>query len=270
MSPRAIAEQITRTIALLGILGCGEGTPEAALSVEGEAPLAACDQLDGVVSPGELSFTPGLTVRYAVQKPHDALGGLIGDPATGQARWDFSQTDFDRLVDVTTRRVEGLWFADAAPDALILGFADAGGAESHLLLRPTERALEILGVASVTTNEQLFIYDAPIPFLRFPMDAQSAWRASASPAEGSLWLDYDLASAGIVDRYTVEVIGGGSLALPSMEIGDVLAISLTLSRQLRDQAPWIAQETYLIHECLGTVARRTEPDGPWWVVWYPR
>jgi len=251
------------------LLACGEGTPEAALNIEGEPPVVACEQIDGVVSPGELHFTPGLSVRYVVQKPDEILNPT-GDLAAGQGLWDFSRVDFDHFSEVQTQRVEGLWFASTVPNALILGFAEAGSAETHLLLNPTERALEILGIASVEPEEQLFLYDTPIPFLRFPMDLQSAWSASARPGEGSFWKGNDLASAGIVDHYEIAVVGGGSLALPAMKIGGILALSLRLSRQLRDQEPWILHETYLIHECLGTVARRTEPNGPWWVVWYPR
>ena len=75
----------------------------------------------------------------------------------------------------------------------------------------------------------------------------------------------------------------GTLQLPGMAIDNVLQLDLQLDRALykwtADGTPappedndvvWSATQTYLVHECLGTVGLYNAADDSWLVVWYPQ
>ena len=268
---------LTRLVLLLALLwallcaSCGDGTPPTALPDGGMPPLPSCSgNNDGVISPGELDFTPGRVAPYAVQAEGDPPVTPRGDPAGGDGLWDFSAVVFDRLLEVPMRDPAGQWYADIAREAnLALPLLPQEGSvgPGYLLLVSRDREVSILGYASVEPDEALIIYDQPAPFMLFPMELGDGWSATVRPTSGSAIEGIPLDQ--VVDEYRIEVDGRGSLRLPGVEIHKVLRLSLTLERRLRDLEPLVLRETYLVHECLGTVARRRVPDGGWWVVWYP-
>lgn len=270
---------ISLALAANGLAGCSDGTPADALPTEGITYLPACSgDNDGVIDIGELHFTPGLLAPYAVQRADAAPVQAGGDPAGGSGLWDFTSTEFEGLEQVPTLSPAGFWYADAAPDAnLVIPLNAPGAPPSHLLLHNSAEALDILGVASVAPDTLFLRYTAPVPFMRFPMALGDARSATVGPADGFVFEGKPIAPetyGDSADTYTIEVSGRGALRLPGMQISNVLALSLRLDRfienPLTGDTTTTAEQTYLVHECLGTVAVRSGPDGPWRVVWYPR
>ena len=252
------------------LVGCGDGTPVEAWPVEGISFIPVCSgENDGVIAPGELNFRPGVSAPYAVQGPGDAPISPRGDPAAGEGVWDFTEATFADLQEVVTLDPRDFWYADAAPSATI-ALRYGGGPEigpGHLVLRAERDQLAVLGAASVEPDTLLLIYDRPVPMMRFPLALGDAWTATVKPTPESAWQGRSVEQ--VVDAYRFAVTGRGTLRLPGMEIDNVLHLEMTLERTVLDLEPVSTTETFLWHECLGTVARRTEPDGEWWVVWYP-
>lgn len=274
-----IARALGLTLTLSGLAACSGGTPAEALPTEGITYLPACSgDNNGVISVGELHFTPGLLAPYAVQRANSAPVQAGGDPSKGTGVWDFSQTQFEGLEELPTLSPAGFWYADAAPDAnLVIPLNVSGAPPSHLLLRNTPEAVDILGVASVEPDQLFLQYTAAVPFMRFPMALGDARSATVAPADGFIFEGQPLAPetyGDSNDTYTIEVGGRGALRLPGMQIDNVLALSLRLERfienPLTGDTTTTAEQTYLVHECLGTVAVRSGPAGPWRVIWYPR
>ncbi|MBM4320530.1 MAG: hypothetical protein FJ125_11365 [Deltaproteobacteria bacterium] len=257
--------------------GCADHTPAGALPGEGFPPVPACSgDNDGVVDPGELDFTPGRVAPYAVQAEGQPPVEDRGDAASGAGSWDFSATGFDRLEQVPLLDPRRQWYAEQLPTAslaLLLSGGDPAAAEpspppSHLLLHAEPTALSIVGVASVEPERLLLIYAKPVPLMRFPLALGQRWLATTGFAAGSVLEGIPLAAA-LEDGYTLAVDGRGTMRLPGMWIEQVLRLSVRLERRLQGRTVWQSTETYLMHECLGTVAHRNGPADPWWVVWYP-
>ena len=265
---------IVPQLALLACLaGCGDGTPDNALPTAGRLVAPSCTaNNDGVIDTTELVFSPGLTVPYAVQ----AGTGLnvTGDPAAGTAEWRFDQLNFGGLVEVPTLDPQDTWYADAAPEAdfgLTLDLGTAGTPRpGHLLLQTGEDAVSIVGVASVAQDDVLLLYDTPVPFLRFPLALGAHWGATTGVQANSKWtgIPQDVLD-GLNDTYAFEVVGRGRMVMDGMSLDNVLEVSMSLSRPLASGGVFSARETFFLHECLGVVARRAEPGGAVWVVWYP-
>lgn len=274
-----------RIVALVSMAswGCGEGTPADALPIRGVTFLPACSgDNDGEIAAGELHFTPGVTAPYAVQRADDTPVQAKGDAAAGEAVWDFSQTRFEGLEEVETLSPASFWYADRVPEAnLALPLAARGGdgadVPSHLILRATAERVQIVGVASEAEGRQFLRYTTPAPFMQFPMALGDAYSATVT-LDGEVLFDGAALSpevlAGATDAYTIDVGGRGTLRLPGMSIDNVLALSLRLDRHVIDPLSGprttTSEQTYLIHECLGTVAVRAGEAGPWRVIWYPR
>lgn len=271
MTPRARA-LAPWTLALTGLAACGDGTPAGALPAEGVAFLPECSgNNDGVISEGELRFTPGVVAPYAVQADGDPSVEPSGDLAAGRGLWDFTRARFKGLEDTETLSPRDFWYSDLAPRAnLAIPIAVAGAPPGHLLLRDDGPLLDIVGVASVEPELQVLLYSAGVPFMQFPMQLGDARSVTVTLAEGSRWQGLALDGLGVSDTYEIAVAGAGTLRMPGLEIAHVLALTLRLNRNIPDQPETTSGQTYLVHECLGTVAVRSEPAGPWRVVWYPR
>lgn len=273
---RLLCVSVRRSLPMAALtFACSDGTPAAALPTEGVAFVPACSgDNDGLIDVGELSFTPGVTAPYAVQRTGDTAVEVAGDAAAGSGLWDFSHARFEGLVEVPTLSPAGLWYADDFPTAnLSIPFEAPGAPPGHLVLRATPEVLSILGVASVEPEQQRLVYSAGVPFMQFPMAVGDARSSAVTLAAGSVWQGYALDTLGVTDTYTMEVTGRGRLKLPGMSIDNVLALRLALDRHVPDQADSAdkhAEQTYLIHECLGTVAVRAAAGGPWRVIWYPQ
>ncbi len=276
----AVGAWLTGALATLLLLGgCVDGTPAAAWPGEGVPPLPTCrGDNDGVIAAGELDFTPGRRAPYAlVASPGPPVAGL---PEAGGLRlWDFRDATFDSVHEVPLLDPAGLWCADRLAGgtvALPFGPDEAPPDEreavpSLLVLAATGMAVDILGVASVQPELLLLAYDRAVPFLRFPLVRGARWQAEVAPAPGSRLGSLDLAELALVDAYRVELAGQGRLTLPGMSLDNVLQLDLRLTRRLGDEgATWESRQTYLVHECLGTVALRSEADEVWWVIWYPQ
>ena len=259
----------------LAFASCGgEATPPEARAREGQPPLPSCSgDNNGIIEPGELDFSPGRSVPYAVQGEGDRPVAPQGDPALGKGLWDFRDATFDRLEEVPMLDPRDLWCADRVPGAsLALRFVpeEEGLDPAYMIMRAGEDELEILAVASVEPEDQLLLYDRAVALMRFPMELGQSWSAAVSPVEGSFFNEiHDLDKLGIEHRYSFQVTGQGTLHLPGLSIENVLELTMTLEQTLQDDLLRTRTETYLVHECLGTVARRTGASGPWWVVWYP-
>lgn len=274
-SPRPTTLLVTLSwlTAACGLVGCSEGTPVEALPGAGRRPVPECSgNNDGVISVGELDFSPGGAAPYAVQPASAASVEPTGDPGAGAGVWDFREAAFDHLQEVPLQDPATSWYGEVAHSATLsmpLSTTNDGTTDAYLILRATDEALLILGAASPEAADFLLLYDAPLPMLRFPLRQGDRWTQRVAAAPGSVWQDIDLEAAGLVDHYTLSVRGRGSLLLPGMSIDNVLWVQMTLARTLPGQPALEVTETFLVHECLGTVARRSEPGGPWWVVWYP-
>ncbi len=253
--------------------GCSEGTPVQALPGAGRRPVPTCSgDNDGRVAVGELDFSPGGAAPYAVQPASAESVEPSGAPEEGRGVWDFRGATFDHLQEVPLQDPAGSWYGELAFRATLampLSTTNDGTTDAYLILRATEEALLILGAASPEPDEFLLLYDDEVPMLRFPLAEGDRWTQRVGAAPGSTWQDIDLEAAGLVDQYSLEVRGRGRLLLPGMFIDNVLWVQMTLDRSVPGQPDLQVTETFLVHECLGTVARRSEPGGPWWVVWYP-
>ena len=256
-------------LAAAGLSACSSGTPADALPTAGVTYLPECSgDNDGVIAPGELHFVPGLKAPYALQRADDTPVEVSGPPDA--AAWDFTHARFEGLEELPTLSPAGYWYADAFPEAnLVIPFDAPGAPPGHLLLRNTPEVLSILGVASIEPEKQLLHYTAPVPFMQFPMALGDARSAAVGLAPGSVWQGLALDDLGVLDTYTLTVDARGVLSLPGMSIDNVLALTLEMERTVPDQPTTVAEQTYLVHECLGTVGVRSGA-GPWRIVWYPR
>lgn len=259
-------------LALALTTACSDGTPASAQPTDGVAFLPACSgDNDGVIAFGELHFTPGVVAPYAVQADGDPSVEPSGDAAAGRAVWDFTRARFKGLEDTATLSPRDFWYADRAPRAnLAIPLSVPGAPPGHLLLRDDGPLLDILGVASVEPDLQFLLYSAGVPFMQFPMQRGDARSATVTLAPGSEWQGLALDTLGVEDTYDIAVAGSGTLKMPGLTIDNVLALTLQLTRRIPDRADTVSGQTYLVHECLGTVAVRAEPAGPWRVIWYPR
>ncbi len=259
---------------LLLLGGCGEGgTPAAALPVAGQPLPPDCrGKNDGVVDPGELDFSAGRSAPYAVQAAGSAQPLRSGDASQGDAVWDFRPLTFERVAELPLLDPAGAWYASVSPEANLampVSVDEPEGERTLLLLQGSDTGLTVLGAASEASDQLLLLYDRAVPMMRFPLRPGMSWSAEVRPLPGSVWEAVDVDELGLVDRYDFELRGSGSLVLPGLRLDRVLELRMVLERSVHGQPPLRLEETFLIHECLGTVARHSEPDGAWWVIWYP-
>ncbi len=263
-----VAETTVTLAALLAVLlaagatACGENQthPDRA-SYDGGAlqPLACIPNLDGEISRAELGAAIGVPARYLVSppgvaRPVNQAGSVDG---AGKKIWDWA-SDYadDQAVTIVASAPAGKWYADRFPGAQFVSPFDAGG-RIEGVYSEDDAAIYLLGLASSVEKpgdgQTLYVYDAPVPIIRFPLAPGKTWTSVGTTKNQVL---RGLPFAG-KDTYEVTVDAAGQLALPDITFTQAIRTRTKLTVEPTVGATTTSFQTSYFFECFGEVARAT-------------
>ncbi len=249
-------------LALVGLAACGDNQthPDRATYDAGPAqPLSCVPNLDGKIDRSELGAAIGVPARYlvspvGVSRTVNQSGGV---DAAGHKTWDFS-TDYadDQAATISASAPTGKWYADKFPGAQFVSPFDAGGAVDAVYSED-DTAIYLLGLASSIQNpadgQTLYVYDAPVPFLRFPLAPGKTWTSVGTTKNQML---RGLPFAG-KDTYEVTVDSEGQMILPDVTFTQAIRVRTKITIEPTVGATTAQFQTSWFFECFGEVARAT-------------
>ncbi len=247
---------------LLGLVACGDNQthPDRATYDAGSQQALSCvPNLDGKIDRSELGAAIGVPARYLVS-PNGVtravnLAGSVD--AAGHKIWDWSN-DYadDQASTVVASAPAGKWYEAKFPGAQFVSPFDPGGA-IEAVYAEDDTAIYLLGLASATPNppdgQTLYVYEAPVPFLRFPLSPGKAWKSIGTTKNQVL---RGLPFAG-KDTYEVTVDAEGKLALPDVTFTQSIRVRTKLTVEPTVGATTTQFQTSYFFECFGEVARAT-------------
>ncbi len=269
-APSAIAIAIA-TVLLLALPGCGDnmthGIQHRPYDGGAALPLACLPNLDGVIDSYELAptldndasyiVTPPLP-RDATEGPHVNTAGAVD--GRGKRVWDWSADDPSLLVaKLRAAPLLEQWYANDFPGGQFALPADLSG-ELDAVYSHDEAALRLHGVASHEPDppqgRTLMVYEAPIDFLRFPLQLGKQWTQTGEVRNGTL---QGLHPWSQDDEYEVEVDLAGELRLPDFTFSQVLRVAtrVTVSPKAGTIQGYSQRQVSFVFECMGEVARAT-------------
>ncbi len=257
------------------LTGCAPVQEPQRPSDQGQEPLPAAlcvGDGDGVLSADEVP-----AVDLALQIKSSFLVAPSGTVLPAGWNDDGFDLGLDRLptqagsdlVFSGPEALEGAWFADRFPDGEWQAVLDFSTGTRGVFARQ-EDAVLLLGIASSEPDDVAVRYTPPVPLFVLPMADGDSWEVAADAtgiADGTTWPE-DLGANGVVSlvhRWSFSVDGGGLASLPGADL-PVLRLRLVLRTEAYNSIAGLfaadAQRvTFLVAECLGTVARmRSGPD----------
>jgi hypothetical protein len=224
--------------------------------------LSCIPNLDGTIDASELQAAFGAGASYLISpQGTDRTVDLVGAVVDGQRRWDLSldYADDTRAV-LSATPITGKWYASSFPTADFTAPFDA----AHTLdgvYRHDDAALWLLGLASVEENpaegKTLFVYDTPIPIVRFPLSAGANWVASGTITNGTI---KGLPYAG-KDVYEIEDEETGTLVLHDLTFQQAHKLRTHVTVSPSVGTPTSQRQVSFFAECFGEVARATSKPG---------
>ena len=247
-------------VAVLAACGENQTHPDRASYDAGpEQPLSCVPNLDGQIVRGELGAAIGVPARYLVSPTGVArtvnLNGSVD--AAGHKIWNWS-ADYadDQAATIVASAPAGKWYADKFPGAQFVSPFDAGGA-IEAVYSEDDSAIYLLGLASAQQSpadgQTLYVYDAPVPFLRFPLAAGKSWTSVGATKNQVL---RGLPFAG-KDTYEVTVDAAGQLVLPDLTFTQALRVRTKITIEATVGATTTQFQDSYFFECFGEVARAT-------------
>lgn len=259
----------------LVLAGCAPGASPPPPPDQGQEALPAARCVgngDGILSPDEV---PAVDLSLGIQSSF-----LVAPSGTDlPAGWQDEGFDLslDRLPTQPASELafsgpeslDGAWFADRFPAGEWQAVLDFSTGSRGVFARQ-EDAVLLLGVASTTVDGAALTYDPPVPLFDLPMTDGDSWEVAAAAegiADGATWPE-DLGASGVVSlvhRWSFDVDGVGVATLPGADL-PVQRLRLVLRTEAYNSiaglfAADVQRVTFLVAECLGTVARaRSEPD----------
>ena len=219
---------------LLCVAACGENQTHPDRAVYDAGPPAALPcvpNLDGQIDRSELGAAIGVPARYLVspsgqERPVNLVGTTDAD---GHRVWDWS-TDFasDQAATLTASAPGGKWYADHFPGAQFVSPFDPGDTV-EAIYSEDDSAIYLLGLASTNPNppegQTLYAYDAPVPFLRFPIQPGKTWKSVGTTKNQML---RGIPYAG-TDTYEVSVDAAGQMVLPDVTFTQAMRVRTKLT-----------------------------------------
>jgi hypothetical protein len=228
----------------------------------GTGSLPCVPNLDGTIDATELQAAFGAGANYLVSPAGiDRNVDLVGAVVGGQRRWELS-LDYadDALVTLGASPLTGKWYASSFPTADFTAPFDAGKTLDGVY-RHDDAALWLLGLASVDENptegKTLFVYDTPIPIVRFPLTAGANWVAAGTITNGTI---KGLPYAG-KDVYEIEDEETGTLVVPAFTLTQAHKVRTHVTVSPAVGTPTSQRQVSFFYECLGEVARATSKPG---------
>lgn len=247
-------------LAVLAACGPNQTHPERQPYVApSQAPLPCEPNLDGRITPDELSAAVGIPVNLLVSPAGETrtvdVVGTVDD--TGARRWDWSVDHADdQVATVSAGAPDAYWFSTAFPKAQFVAPMDAGGTLLAVYMKDTE-ALWLLGLASVkdapASEKTLLVYENPVGLYRFPLQPGLEWVTVGKISNGTI---RGLPYAG-QDTYSVKVDAAGRLELPSFVFTQVLRARTHVTVSPAIGTPTSRRQVSFLFECFGEVARAT-------------
>jgi hypothetical protein len=251
---------------LCGVAACGDNQthPDRATYDAGtDQPLSCIPNLDGQIDRSELGAALGVPARYLVSPSGVArtVNQAGSVDAAGHKTWDWSN-DYadDQAATIVATAPAGKWYADKFPGAQFVSPFDAGGA-IEAVYAEDDTAIYLLGLASAIPNpadgQTLYVYDAPVPFLRFPLAPGKSWTSTGTTKNQVL---RGLPFAG-KDTYEVTVDAEGQIVLPDVTFTQSVRVRTKLTVEPTVGATTTQFQTSYFFECFGEVARATSKLG---------
>jgi hypothetical protein len=246
--------------------GCGDNQthPDAVTYDAGAVQSLSCvPNLDGKIDRAELGAAIGVPARYLVSPPGVSrpvnLAG--GTDAAGHKIWDFSSSYADdQAATLTASTLTGKWYEASFPGAGFVSSFDAGGT-IEAVYSEDDSAIYLLGLASAQKSppegQTLYVYDAPVPFLRFPLVPGKAW-TSVGTSKNQMLRGLPFAGK---DTYEVSVDAEGQLVLPELTFTQAIRVRTKLTIEPTVGATTTQLQTSYFFECFGEVARATSKTG---------
>ena len=250
------------------IAACGDNQthppPDRPAYTADSGALTCVPNLDGKIDSTELTPALGVGVSYLISPSgKERTVDLVGVVVDGKRSWNLA-IDFadDARITATASAITGKWYAASFPQGEFTAPFDAAGALDGIY-RHDESALWLLGIASnqpsPAEGKTLFVYDAPIPVVKFPLVVGAKWVSAATVINGTI---RGLPYAG-KDVYEIEDDQSGSLVLHDLTFQQVhhLRTHVTVSPSVGVATS--QRQVSFFSECFGEVARATsKPNEP--------
>ncbi|MBL8604406.1 MAG: hypothetical protein JNK72_20945 [Myxococcales bacterium] len=261
--------QLALTVALVGCLAACAAEPSEprtdagadgggfVVLPDGGAVPQCRGNRDGVIDRGEVTFLPGVEVRYRVN-PANSVARLStrGAMQGGTRVWDF-RDPAGELVSLRLERTEGQWFTPRFAGAEYAARLDP---RQPLLgvYRATDAAVFLLGAAGPSASSQTIIpYNPPLEVLRFPLRVGLEWTAEATTQDAQV----EGTPAASRDTYAIAVDARGTVQTEAITFTDALRVRVELTQRF-PAGPGTRRIQYLwLVECYGEVARAVSREG---------
>ena len=150
----------------------------------------------------------------------------------------------------------GQWFADEFPaDSIIVPLSAAG--DSFAVLRSTESAVSLLGIASVAQDYTLLQYQSPIDLYRFPLRVGDTWESRSAVTGTLAAVPYNG-----TDTYEILVASHDTVSLPHLRFTDALRVHTAITSDSGAAGVVVSrQQISLLSECFGEITRVVSQDG---------
>ena len=253
MSARTI--NLLCTMAALGAGGCfgndvPNGNDDAAYgTVPDLGPLCSGNN-DGTIARGELAFPVGMSVNY-LSNPSGTTTTVApnGTESAGVTEWDLTSTAGD-VHQLTLASLSGKWFASSFTGATYATTTDLA-TNTLGIFRVTDDGLYILGYASETPNQTLFVYDTPVLSLKFPVVLGDSWVSTAHIVNGTL---NGMSYAGL-DTYKISIDARGTALLPFLSFDNTMRVHVDLTQTVPGGVSVSRIQYLFFHECYGELGR---------------
>ena len=254
------------TLGLAVIAACSPGNPVMEDTGHATDWIFDCTgDNDGTIDADELPWATGLAVPYLANGAGTTVDVQpAGETVADGTIWDFTQPPGTLAVELDLVDPSAQWFAEHFPDASYAAPLFAQELDILAVFAVYEDGFEMQGLASreaqPADGQTLLVYDEPVEVYRFPLELGTAWEASSSFRDASL---YGVPNAG-EELYRFEVDSVGSLLLPGFTMEKTLRLRVEVEQTFAVSTgdnPVVSMRYLYLHECYGELARITSLAG---------
>jgi len=240
---------LSLTLVLCCSTACSENRtpygPDAGLQPE---VLSCVPNLDGVLSRDEMPTLLSTEVDYLISR--GTAVDLSDDEIDLSAEYDGEAKQA-----VTAEPIAGQWFASDFPaDGIVVQLSRIG--DTFAILRSTENAISLLGIASELEDHTLLKYQSPIDLYRFPMREGDSWQQESAVLGTLASVPYNGS-----DQYRVAVGSRVSVSLPHLRFTSARRVQTSITSDSGAAGVVVTrQQVSLLSECFGEVTRVVSQD----------